>query len=71
MKGVQCYELFAGIALENHAFFYVVNNFKIHQLFDVQLLTCLSPGVVINVLKTTAVAHILFCLHEVFMWFFL
>ena len=24
MKGVQCYELFGGISLKNHAFFYAV-----------------------------------------------
>ena len=23
MKGVQCYELFGGIALKNHAYFYI------------------------------------------------
>ena len=30
MKGAQCYELFGGIALKNHAFFMVsINNLRV------------------------------------------
>ena len=33
MKGVQCYELFGGIALKNHTF-----SFSLHQLFNAKVL---------------------------------
>ena len=31
MKGVQCYELFSGIALENHSFFFCFEFCQIHE----------------------------------------
>ena len=43
MKGVQCYELFGGIALKNHAFlFYFIHS-------------CLSPDVVYVCVFTTGI----------------
>ena len=31
MKGVQCYELFGGIALKNHAFFHLIFHFHLQK----------------------------------------
>ena len=33
MKGVQCYELFGGIALQNHTFLFFINKTKCTDIF--------------------------------------
>ena len=47
MKGVQCYEVFVGIALKNHAFLiYVKTSFSVFQLHSFSHLKAFSLFVV-------------------------
>ena len=48
MKGVQCYELFGGIALKNHTFSFSFSiNTKSRQLFETKYNTCLDKKMLI------------------------